>query len=211
MSLSTYTDLKSAIADFLNRQDLPAVIPTFIQLAEAEFNRRIRTFDMLNRSQVSITTQFTQLPTDFRGARAVKFYDEANNEVNIEYVTPDNIVPRVMATNNTSGVPKFYTFIGQSIEVGPVPSGTFTLELAYYQQISALSESTASNWLLTKHPDLYLYGSLLQSAPYLKDDERLGIWRQIHENIIEGIRIEEERATYAAGTPRATSKRGAIG
>ena len=36
MSLTNFTELKTEIANFLNRDDLTNVIPTFIRLAEAK-------------------------------------------------------------------------------------------------------------------------------------------------------------------------------
>lgn len=50
MAITTYTELKSAIADFLNRDDLETVAPTFIALAEADINRRLRHWRMEKRA-----------------------------------------------------------------------------------------------------------------------------------------------------------------
>ena len=69
MAISTYAELQSAVGDFLNRQDLTTVIPTFIALAEADLNRSIRHRSMLTRSTATIDSQFTALPTDFLGSQ----------------------------------------------------------------------------------------------------------------------------------------------
>ena len=42
MAITTYAELKTAIANWLNREDLTSVIPDFISLAEADFNRKLR-------------------------------------------------------------------------------------------------------------------------------------------------------------------------
>lgn len=42
MDLTSYTGLKAAIAAFVNRADLSDVIPSFIAMAEAQTNRRLR-------------------------------------------------------------------------------------------------------------------------------------------------------------------------
>ena len=64
MSLSNYTGLKASIADFLNRDDLTAVIPDFITLAEAQINRDIRHFKMEARSsgQQDAGDEYMQTP-----------------------------------------------------------------------------------------------------------------------------------------------------
>jgi len=57
-----------------------------------------------------------------------------------------------------------------------------------------LSDAAPTNWLLTESPDIYLYATLVQSAPYLKEDERTGIWSSFYEKLVEDMRIADERA-----------------
>ena len=65
MAITNYTELKSSLADWLNRSDLTSRIPEFISLAEAAFNRNLRTRDMLSRSTTSTNAQYVALPSDF--------------------------------------------------------------------------------------------------------------------------------------------------
>jgi hypothetical protein len=53
MALTTYTELKSSLADWLNRSDLTSVIPDFISLAEAQMERQLRTRQMIVRATAS--------------------------------------------------------------------------------------------------------------------------------------------------------------
>ena len=65
MAITTYTELKTAVADFLNRDDLTSVAPTFISLAETDMQRRIRHWRMEKRSTAEIDTQYSAIPADF--------------------------------------------------------------------------------------------------------------------------------------------------
>ena len=65
MALTTYDELKSSIADFLDRDDLTTVIPDFITLAETKMNREIRHWRMEKRATAVLDTQYSALPNDF--------------------------------------------------------------------------------------------------------------------------------------------------
>ena len=201
MPLATYTDLVATIADTLNRQDLAGAIPNFIVLAEAHFNRTLRTNDMEARVLTSLQFQFTQLPDDYSGMRlAPKIL--AYSTWNLEPVSADELEEFRARNCNATGCPKRYAIVGDSIEVEPTPDTAYIMRLAYYRQIPALATATGgTNWLFAKHPDLYLYTALLQSAPYLKDDERIPVWDGARQRIIDEITVADQRSTYG-GTPR---------
>ena len=103
------------------------------------------------------------------------------------------------AKNPGTGKPVYFCVVGNQIRVHPAPSGNYTAELAYYSTINKLSASVASNWILASHPDAYLYGALLQAAPYLKDDERAGVWTGLYVAAIEAIKTADERAASSGG------------
>jgi hypothetical protein len=95
--------------------------------------------------------------------------------------------------NSATGKPKYYAIVGESFEVYPTPDTTYSTELMYYKPIPALSDSNTTNWLLTSNPDAYLYGSLMQSAPYLKDDQRMQVWSVLYSNAVQSINTESRR------------------
>lgn len=192
MSITTYEGLQAAVSDFLNRQDLTSVIPTFIQLAEADFNRTVRHRSMLTRATTTLDAQFTGLPTDFLEAKNVQL--NSDPVVSLEYVSIEE-ADKLRAKYST-GQPQWYTLVGDQIEVVPVPDAEYTIELVYYKKPPALSEST-SNWLLASHPDAYLYGALMHSAPYLKNDERISVWGTLYKAAIADLNLASEKAEYS--------------
>jgi hypothetical protein len=71
------------------------------------------------------------------------------------------------------------------------------MELLYLAKIPALSDSNTSNWLLSEAPDVYLYGSLVHSAPYLQEDDRLGVWAQLYGAAVERVVELSDKAKWS--------------
>ena len=197
MAISTYTELKSAVADWLNRDDLAAVVPTFIALAETSMERALRTRKMLVRANATIDTQYSAVPSDFLEIRSMKI--TSSSPIQPMYAQTIGAMDDLDAKNPGTGKPVYFCVVGNQIRVHPAPSGNYTAELAYYSTINKLSASVASNWILASHPDAYLYGALLQAAPYLKDDERAGVWSGLYVAAIEAIKTADERAASSGG------------
>jgi hypothetical protein len=198
MALDTFSGLKTTISDYLNRDDLTSIIPSFITIAEAKFNRKLRIRQMVKRSTASLDTQFFAYPSDWLQAK--EFQLNTNPIVRLEFVTEAYGDELKANSYIATGKPVYYTIIGTQIEVIPSPDATYTGELTYYAKIPALSDSNTSNWLLTYAPDLYLYGALLEATPYLKDDERLGTWSQLYINSLSDIEIADQRASVSSTT-----------
>jgi hypothetical protein len=197
MAISTYSELQSAIADELNRQDLTSVIPNWISLAEATFNRLLRHRKMLCRATATLDTQFTALPSDFLEAKNIQL--NTTPVTSLEFVTIEQADK--LRSEYTAGVPKYYTIVGDTIEVVPTPSENQTIELVYYKKLTPLSAGTG-NFLLSFHPDLYFYASLQHSAPYLKDDSRLEIWSAVTSSLIDQVNQESDKAEHSGATLR---------
>lgn len=195
MAIDSYSTLKSGIADFLNRSDLTSVIPTFISLSEAKFNRTLRVRQMIKRATATIDTQFFAMPADFLEAKS--FVLNTNPLTYLEYATQDFLQKQRQDVYITSGKPALFGVVGTQFEAVPTPDGNYTGELTYYAKIESLSDTTTSNWLLAYAPDLYLYGALVQAAPYLRDDERIAVWGQFYTAAMDDIVVADQRASVA--------------
>lgn len=184
MSISTYADLQTSVASWLHRDDLTALIPDFITLAEAKLNRRLRL-----RAQETTTTGTVSasvaLPSGFAQVIALTV-TSGSDTYPVLYKTASEI------TGDNSNT-YYYTIIGDNIVFDPVESG-YTYELTYYAKFDALSSSV--NWLLTNAPDVYLYATLMESAPYLKNDPRIQVWSGLLENAIKDLETQNNNAKY---------------
>ena len=148
---------------------------------------------MEQRATASLDARYTTLPSDF--LEAVRFHLSVDQGP-IELLTPLALQIRRENNNDTKGKPQFYAIIAGQIEVWPTPDDAYTGELYYYSRTPALSDSNTTNWALTYFPDLYLYGSLSQSAPYLVDDARLGTWAALYQNATDGINNANDKAKF---------------
>lgn len=192
MAITTYTELKASIADFLNRDDLTSVIPDFISLAEAQMEREIRHWRGQKRANITINSRYTSVPADMIQPVRLHLDDGLSSGLNL--TTLDSMLEYRVNTGDAQGKPRYYAINSESIEVFPTPDASYTAEFLYYEEIDKLSASVASNWILNYHPDIYLYGALLQSAPYLKDDARIQVWSVLYAGAVGSINNESNKS-----------------
>ena len=196
MALSNYTELQTSVADFLNRSDLTSVIPDFITLSEADFNRSIRVREMSVRTRGPIDGQYVKLPPDFLEMRNIELLTDPVTP--LAYKNLQNL--DIHRAADSTGRPLYYSIMQNNIEFAPVPDADYTVEIVYYQKVPSLAVNS-TNWLLDTHPDAYLYGSLMHSAPYLHADERVGLWAGKYSQIIQQIKTSDENAKFSGSTP----------
>jgi hypothetical protein len=177
-----YPSLQGAIIEYLARdQDttLIARIPTFIQLAEAKFNRQLFVRQMEQRSTALIDVtqaepEFIALPSDFQSMRRVRL-SSVQGKPHLDFRSGTQLDEYRYRSADVAGQPRYFTVFGDEIEIAPTPDADYTVEMVYRQNITPLA-ANATNWLLAQAPDLYLYGALLESAPYIKEDVRISTW-----------------------------------
>lgn len=178
--MSTYSQLVSDVSDWLNRDDLAGVIPSFVRLCEAEIRRKVRVRAMETTADITVDAQTVALPTGFIEARRFSL-----NETNgaLEYLPPERLWESNLASES-AGQPTAFTIEGDNFVFAPTPSGTYTGKLLYYKAFTAFSADADTNWLLDNAYDVYLYGSLLHSAPYIGDDERIQLWERMYQTAV---------------------------
>jgi hypothetical protein len=192
VQIANYSELLSAGADWLNRQDLTDQIPAFVTLAEAQFNRELRVRDMMIRAHTTSDAENVDLPDDWLEHYSLQLLGTPGEPLRYMSESESNAIKAGLG--GAGRPPVGYTLIGGMIELVPAPTGDCDLRMVYYARIPSLSIAAPTNWLLTKSPDLYLYSTLLQAAPYLKDDDRLATWVQVRAALMEAIRLESERS-----------------
>jgi len=198
MALSTYAELKTSIGDWLNRSDLSATIPDFISLAEAQMERTLRTRQMIVRANASFDQQYGAVPSDFLEVKSLKL-TSTNPPTPLSFLTID-LLDEQSSSYTASGKPKFFGVVGNQLRILPTPDGTYTTELTYFAKLTKLSSTVTTNWLLTSSPDIYLYGALLQAAPYLQDDARIQTWATLYERALNDLRTADDRGASSGGT-----------
>jgi hypothetical protein len=207
VAITTYAELQTATANWLDRTDLTSRILEFIELAEANFNRVIRQPDMVAKDDsFSISSRYTTLPTDT--LEIIRIVVDLTPVIVLEYLTPEEISQRRIVMGGT-GKPYYFTTIGgatNQLEVLPSPDSTYTSSIVYYTRIASLSDSATSNWLLAAHPDIYLFGTLVEAEPYLKNDERMPMWTTRLDKALNALGLQGQRERHTASGLRMRSR-----
>ena len=194
----TYAELKTNIANYLNRSDLTSYIDTFIDSTEAELNRRLRTKEMIKRATATADSQYLTVPTDWQ--EAINIEITSNNFSPLFQQSIESLDVYRKANNNITGQPIYYAMVDDSIELAPTPDSSYTLQLTYYAKINALSDSNTTNFVSTDHPDVYLYGALKHASIFLMEDDRIPLFTNQFEKALEEIRLEQEKAAFGKGS-----------
>lgn len=202
MSLATYSDLKTTVANYLARTDLTAQIPDFIRFAELRLRRELRIRQMLK----TVTTTTTggdptvALPSDFLETR--DFYVSTNPIQPLTFSSPA-IFSR--NTNTTqSGKPLNYTILASEFKLSPVPDSNYTLEMLYYAAPVFMDDTVSSNAFMANAPDALLYAALLEAEPYLMNDARINTWGSLYDRAIATLSKSDEASQYS-GVPLSMS------
>ena len=169
MPFSNYTELQAAIADWLSRSDLTAVIPDFVRLAESRLQRELRVSAMMKTVTGTLSVNPLVLPTDFMEIQV--FTIGGTTPVSPAYLSPDTFA----SLPQNTGTSVYLTITNNQLYMNPFSSGS-NYTLVYFSTLPPLS-SNSTNWLLSSSPDVYLFGSLLEAAPYLLNDERVDLWQ----------------------------------
>lgn len=184
MTLSTYSDLKSAVADWLERSDLATRIPDFIALAESRLNRLFR------GRMTEVNTALTAVP----GSRAVTLPAAFTEAVSVHLAGCVEalrfIDPALMEAHSQAARPVFWTIDGGSLVFERPADQAYAVTLRHLRKF-ALSDTEPSNPILADYPDLYLFGALLEAAPFLRDADLLALFQARFETALQEANAKE--------------------
>lgn len=191
MSILTYAELKTAIENWAKRSDIGGVIDDFIDLAEADMWQRLEIRDMDTRATATTSTsdRFLALPTGFIKMRKLRLVS-GSQQYDLRQQTPES-----MNVISSSGIPTDFTVTSQ-LEFNRTPGSAYTAEMQYYKELDALSASNTSNGVLTRFPNLYLYGSLMYFAQWAMDDNMLAKYSNLFYAAINDANEKDRKGRY---------------
>lgn len=196
MTIANYSDLNTAVANWTGRADLTSRIPEGIVLAEAKMNRYLRVKDMVTKNAsfaIAAAAEYVSVPTNFGGVKT--FYLNASPATVIDFM-PDELMTAKWGSN-TTGPPEAYNVQGSNFRFGPIPDAAYTATLVYWLLVPALTSGASTNWMITSHPDAYLYGVLAEMAVFAKDVQAAqGYWQLMYQ-ALDQIKLQSNRDAYA--------------
>lgn len=179
-----YSWLLSAVAKWSgNRTDLADLIPDFVMLAEKRMNEDLeaRLQDSVVTLTPTIGVQTVPIPSDVSDMKSLSIAGYGA----LEYITPD-LFSKLFAIE-TTGTPRMYTIIGESIYLGPTPDSTTGISCAYRAFLPPLSDSAGTNWLIEKYPNCYLAATMIESIAYTKNLGDLPVWEKKYADAIASV------------------------
>ena len=196
MALNNYSALKTSIANWLNRSDLTSEISgDFIVLAEKDFNSKLRIRKMITQATITVDAETEALPSGFLQVR--DFYIlNGGTKYALKFITPAQM-DQIKGSSMT-GQPSTYTILGDNFRFSPVSDSTYTAYLNYYKEFDPLSDSNTTNYILTNHPAIYLYGSLYHAANFLGGIEpnQAAQWEKMYQTALERLERNDREDQY---------------
>ena len=206
MAINSFTTLKSAISNWLDRDDLSDQLPDFISLNEALFNRvlRIRPMETIVTDTTVSGTKAYDLPTGYVQMREIHL--DTTPVTSLQYISPEMLY-RVWA-GSSSGKPDSYSIIGDKIYFGPTPDSAYNYTMTYYKTFDALSDSNTTNLVILNAPDVYLYGALLQAEPFLQNDQRIPVWERGLRQALSDLQSQDDKDRHSGSQLRVMNTSG---
>ena len=211
--LTTYSGLQAVVADWLGRDDLAEQIPVFIQLAEKRMNRelRLRVMEQTATAALPAGTHIVELPERrvdgdwkvFLEMRDLAWRSKDNVVRNLKYAPPDDYI----VESFPEGIPEQYTIIANRLYLLPTPAWAGEMRLTYYGEIPPLSAVQTTNNVLQMFPDLYLYGTLVESGPYTRSSAPLETWAEYYAAARQKAEAKERRARFTANLSMRPTRR----
>jgi hypothetical protein len=207
--MSNVFKLQSDIQLFVNRRDLDGFVDSFILLAEAQFNRDLRVYQMENRATCSSENRYVARPDDWLETIRLTIDGEYRE---LEPLSTREMASRRANVRDATGTPRFFRNSENGFEVFPTPSEPTVYILEYYQKIPALELTDVQipgqpapireNWLLTDHYDVYLYGTLMHAGVFLQDDTMIAKYAPLMSAAMQSLIRSSERASNSGAGRR---------
>jgi hypothetical protein len=199
MAISTYTELIASVANWAHRSDLDALMPDFVTMAESRISRDLRLRQQITSASLSATAgvQSVAIPADWLEFENLSVV--ANPDRNLVYVPVEHIDSAYSSAS--VGIPAVYTIEGGNILLAPTPSANYQVDVIYYARFPSLL-TNSSNWLLTNHPNIFLFACLIEAYYFIQDEKMISLFTQRYNEGLQQLQEQDERASHSGSALR---------
>ena len=199
MVITDYPSLKQTVADYLDRSNLNAFIPNFIQNCESTLYKTLRIRAMENSLSVTTSSGVAAVPTSPAYIELKYAYVDSSPVTPLTRVLPEQIYELSPDRSVTTTTPKYIATSGDNFIFSKVPADGVNIRGIYYGRLTPLSGVNTTNWFTTYAPDLLLYGSLLEAEPFISTDARIATWQLMYQRAYKAVDSEEKRQQHSGG------------
>lgn len=198
----TYNSLVAQVTSYLNRTDTATLdqIPNFIYQAEQRICRESKNVGLEVYVTGTFITNNSVIAKPARWRRNITFnYGTGvlNNTRNTILLRSYEFCRAYWPDPTLSAPPKFYADYGYyNLLIVPTPDQAYPFELGYLQLPDPISPNNQTNWITNYAPDVFLYATLLEAMPFLKDDERIPVWKEYYDRGLSSLNQQDDQRIY---------------
>ena len=200
MALNSYSTIKDAVVEWLNREgfnDVDDRVEDFIIMGQRRINRTVRIPPMEVKLELTIDSNGeADIPTDFMDAKYM-VATEGTESVEVSRGTYTQV--KRLQTNG-DGCPSMYDLEAGKILFGTTPGSGVTMTMIYYQELEFVTSSTAENWFSQYAPELILYAALIEASIYLRSFESRREYEGEYKKAIARLEKQQSLSEYS-GSP----------
>jgi hypothetical protein len=187
----TYDSLVEDVIRYCERDDdsFVAQIPRLIMLTEQGIAAEIKTLMQLNvvNTTLTVNNPVVQKPVRWRKTISMKINGQPVLNRSMDYVTQ-------FQTESPTNQPLYYgDYDYDHWALAPIPNSAYPVEMIYYSRIQPLDIENQENLLTREAPQALLFGTLLQTQGYLKNTDKLAVWKGYYDSAIAALKGEDQR------------------
>lgn len=187
----TYDSLVEDVITYSERDDASFVnqIPRLIMLTEQSIAAQIKTLMQLNVVNTTLTVNdpVIQKPARWRKTVSMKINGQPVLNRSMDYVTQ-------FQTESDNGQPLYYgDYDYDHWAVAPTPDDDYSLQIIYYSRIQPLDITNQENLLTREAPQALLFGTLLQAQGFIKNADKLAMWKGYYDEAIAALKGEDQK------------------
>lgn len=217
MPVTTYSELKTEIQNWLGDDDVADFTDSFIATCEANLRRNFRVDELLvrdtNLSIAADTRELTlssTLSSSYADMKYVRFRRPTGEEaIFFPPLIQSTFEELTEQAHETAWRPQYFHISNDVMEFERPTDQIYSADFFYYKKFTALSDSNTSNEILANYPDVYLWGSLTTAAPFIDNDERVQLWASFYNSALADIRKANSKKN-ATGPQRIKSVAGGV-
>lgn len=207
MDVTNYGELKTALAGYIHRTDLEDMIETFIRMAQVRISRDLDDNALETSGTVSVTagTKTASIPTGL-----IQTYHIQVSSGSTAYMLRQDTLLGVENRNasEVSGVPTHYARNGNQFIFAPTPDADGSYPIYYKKRLTAFSADVDTDDILTDYPNIYIYASMIESAPYLRDGTFVKTWKELYTEEVRAINDQAYEAKFLGPPAQVNSSLG---